>query len=80
MSDDRLDGYTIYRNPSDAPGMYVLRAWVVNAHGQQVWGPAVATEMTDKALDVIRRTLLAEGRVRFDRDETDEPQIVETWL
>lgn len=68
--------YTIYDNPSDFPGTFVVRRFAVSAAGPDpdpgVWALA-------KDLDSARESIPA-GLVCFDRQPGDDPVIVETWL
>jgi hypothetical protein len=72
-------GYTIYRNPSDSPGTYVLRGWEIMS-GVVVYGPGVAMPETDEALEALRRTMELEGRICLARSPSDDPVIVESWI
>ena len=71
-----LETYTVYRNPADYPGRYVVRRFVCAA-GRPIPDPtpvSVSTSLTDA------RNAIPGRLVRFPRDPTDEPAIVETWL
>lgn len=71
-----LSIFTIYNNPSDYPGKFVVRRWVV-ADGQ---------ERRDDGYLVLEDTLeaarlrLPQGMVRMNRNDDDDPVIVENWL
>jgi hypothetical protein len=74
---DRLTIYTIYDNPLDYPGYFVVRKWKIVGY--------VATPIRDGILGISKtlegaRKLLPEGCALLPRDESDEPQIVESWL
>jgi len=81
MAGRRLGGFTIYRNPSDRPGMYVLRGWgavdgkvVPNEH-------SVEWPDTDEAgLAYVRNFLRGKGLTCLGRSKFDDPVILETWL
>lgn len=67
--------YTIYFNPTDFPGLYVLRAWGVYS------GRPVPDEHCETAnsLDEIRK-FLPEEVVWIGRYADDDPKIVECWI
>lgn len=77
MPDDEggLLGWTITRNPSDFPGLYVARRWVVRA------GELISTNdiRTAETLDGVREQL-PRGLVALRRNPTDDPVIVEVWI
>ena len=72
-------GYTIYKNPSDAPGMYVLRGWSVE-NGETLFAPAVATPISDAALAAMRKAMIEHGMICVGRQPEDDPVIVESWI
>jgi hypothetical protein len=76
MSDDGLAVYVLYYNPSDYPGLYVVRRQVATATSITVDPEPMA--VTDTLMGA--RALLPVGLHRIERDIIDEPQIVETWL
>jgi len=70
--------YTIYENPIDHPGSYVVRGWII-APGDPV----------PRATNFFRLyPSLEEARFDLDngelcpvpRSEHDDPKIVETWI
>lgn len=67
--------YTIYFNPSDFPGLYVLRVYDTSS------GAPVAEKHQETAntLEEIRGFLPAE-LVNIGRFENDDPVIVECWI
>lgn len=67
-----LTMWTIYRNPADCPG-----SWVVRAHDVP-GGPREFCEVCSSLKDAHRR--IPFGLVRVNRFPEDEPQIVETWM
>ena len=78
---DRLDGFTIYENPSDRPGHYVLRGWSVGPTGDVVHERfAISMPIGPKALAALRQGMVEQGFVRIPRSDDDEPQILETWV
>lgn len=74
-TEDVLPIWTIYDNPSDYPGKYVLRRSVA-ARGFVITDPVCYVSDT---LDAARK-MLPPGLFRLDRQPGDEVQIVETWL
>lgn len=69
--------YTIYFDPLDYPGAYVVRGSTVTegkvSHDRSVQGVAdsleAARELVPKGFDTL-----------FPRQPSDEPQIVECWI
>jgi hypothetical protein len=70
-----LSMWTVYERPKDYACGYVARRF-------DVAGAVTPTAMTLKCLELepIREKLARAGLIRLDRNEDDEPQIVETWL
>lgn len=67
---------TVYFNPSDYPGKFVVRFWVVTAAGvEKSAEPMAVVDTLEEARAAIPR-----GAVRLDRSEHDEPVIVEVWI
>lgn len=75
MRDIALTQWVVYRNPADAPGMFVVRQWMIE-HGKldPIPGQAWASE----SLEALR-TVLPNGLVRFEPGPDDDPCIVEVW-
>jgi hypothetical protein len=67
--------WTIYDNPTDFPGLYVARKWLVR-NGKEEW---TSTVITDANLQRLRDSLPA-GLFCMNRAPGDDPVIVETWL
>lgn len=69
--------YAVYRNPTDYPGRYVLRAWRIDHDG------ALQAELeprwTGTELEEIRRQI-PQGRVRLEPWVGDDPAICEVWV
>lgn len=67
--------WTIYCNPSDLPGRYVVRPFLVTSDGpvpeRRAWGAS--------SLEGAR-AVIPPGCTRLGRHPTDDPVIVETWL
>lgn len=77
MTDSGLPMWTIYKHPDDYPGCYVVRRSHATSagtvvHDEQPWAvvPFLAAA----------RAAIPADRVRIERDPSDAPQIVETWL
>ncbi len=68
-----LKVWTIYENPSDFPGWFVLRAWRIG-RGWVKPEPAQVFLTVESARDHIPA-----GMVQARRAETDDPCIVESW-
>lgn len=74
-----MDSYTIYASPSDYPGQYVVRRWVIE--GTKITPdpePLIVTQNVGEA----RRKILEQdpGLVCFGHDFESDPAILETWL
>lgn len=88
--------FVIYDHPSDFPGNFVVRQWLVrpleptecvHLYSQVVWvGDAryvnepVEPAYTFETLEAARAHASAGGRVCVTRNAEDDPKIVETWL
>lgn len=68
---DEVANWTIYDHPKDYPDKFVARKFVLDKPTDET--------ITGNTLDEVRRKL-PRGLVRFNRHETDDPVIVETWL
>jgi len=78
---DECFGYTIYANPKDHPGKYVLRGWNLGCNGKTIPSQeAIAGELTYKTLQGMRHLLKEAGRINLGRETTDDRIIVETWV
>lgn len=69
--------YTIYFNTSDYPNRYVVREFIVNSHSFKPVPKDVIYIGT--SLEEARR-FIPMGLVMIPRAETDEKQIVESWI
>lgn len=71
--------FTIYDHPADYPEHFVARSWLVEASGQVMSG-ADDVETFD-TLEAARASVLASGcRYCLERDLSDDPKIVESWV
>lgn len=75
MADNDLHMWTIYQHPSDQPYPYVVRQWVVRPSGPVPHSGSIPAMTLEEA-----RGCVPPGLHRIDRDPTDDPVIVETWL
>lgn len=66
-----LSIWTVYRNPTDYPGLYVARRFELDRPTDDI--------RTAPSLEALR-DLLPPGLYRLPRRDEDEPQIVEIWL
>lgn len=70
-----LTQYTIYVNPADQPGKFVVREWhVVRGSPEPVAGESWVVESLDAA-----RAVVPDGCFRLERAPDDDPVILETW-
>lgn len=77
MNSDTLRSYTIYRNPRDFPGKYVVRGFDLRS------GPNPLPDPEPLAVvDTLEEAQAAipPGLFNIHRFPADEPQIVETWI
>lgn len=73
FSDMRLPMLVVYERPKDFPNHYVVRVWEASAN-QPTNIAAIA-----KSLD-LARAMIPGGFVRLDRDPSDDPVIVESYV
>jgi hypothetical protein len=66
-----LDVWIIYDSPSDYPGHFVARRFLVNQ--------PTADVLTAATLEDVR-ALLPKGLLRLERTQHDQPHIVEVWV
>lgn len=75
MSGDGLSMWTVYYNPTDAPGLFVVRRFNITKAG------AEASRVSFSALTLRdARSYIPPGLHNLGREPGDEPQIVETWV
>lgn len=73
-----LSMYTIYFNPRDYPGRFVMREWFI-VKGSREPMPAPLPSAVCDTLEEARRAL-PPGVVWMGRNPEDESQIVEVWV
>jgi hypothetical protein len=73
----RLDVWTLYDSPADMPGFFVLRRFETHADGTYTETDEVlaSTEVED-----LRDVMRDRGLSRINRNEHDDPHIVESWI
>lgn len=71
---DNLIIWTIYQNPSDYPGRWVLRGHEV---GSGTVTPRPHAIISDTYAEIIN--ILPPGLQRLPRSENDDPAIYESW-
>lgn len=76
MSASELPMWTVYNHPRDFPSQFVARKHFVGAAGTR------ATTEILKADDIasLRQMLAVQRLVPIQRDPSDDPVIMETWL
>lgn len=75
MSEAVFSTWTIYFNPKDHPGKYVVRRFEIGKALTRPTNDMFVADTLDEA-----RALLPIGLLCFKRDLSDDPVIVETWL
>lgn len=76
--DDYLNIWVVYNSPIDYPGLYVARLFHNDVPSNTV--------LTGFKIDEVRSKLLGSGiynkcdLIRFEKNESDDQHIVETWL
>jgi hypothetical protein len=70
-----LSMWTVYDHPRDFPHSYVARRFEVGQDGAHP-----TEDFIQGDLAIIRKSFSQCGLVCLTRDESDEPQIMETWL
>lgn len=74
--DDGLHLFTIYENPTDYPGLFVVRESIVEPMRTVLREPPLAVVLS---LEDARASV-PPGLVRMTRADEDEPAIVEVWF
>jgi hypothetical protein len=73
--EDVLTIWTIYHNPADHPGKYVVRAYDCTASGSHARPDGAVCDTLEQA-----RTRVPCGLYWMNRNPVDDRTIVETWL
>jgi hypothetical protein len=72
---EALQLWTIYDHPSDFPDCFIARMSLISRAGMVMTRETI----TGATLEELR-SRLPRGLIRFNRDPTDDPVIVEVWL
>ena len=67
--------YTIFTGVSDFPPGFVVRQFAVTSHGS-----TPGAVLGHRSTLAQARALLPPGLVNLDRDDDDDPTVVETWV
>lgn len=70
--------FTIYENPSDFPGKFVVRGWTINESGQLLVD-AEPTAVVNTLVNA-RQAVPADCCAMLNRSHLDDPVIKEVWL
>jgi hypothetical protein len=73
---DEIVAYVVYRDPSDYPGMFVLRAFRFQNGRLQ---PELDPKAISKSLSLCR-ALIPKDRVNLERSANDDSAIYEVWI
>lgn len=79
MPRDSLSIWTVYQKPLDYPGQFVARRWESLVENGAPVSRATADVLVAPDLDGLRAQLPA-GLVRLERQQGDDPVIVESWV
>lgn len=84
MSDkpDALIIFTVYFNPKDYPGKYVVRRFVISGPVPiPCPEPIAITDTLDSARAAVPRYEIGQGvLIPWDRSPDDDPTIIESWM
>lgn len=75
LKTDALRMFTVYSNPKDFPGKFVVRGWTCVNPPVADPDPLVISDTLGAA-----RSAIPAGLTRMDRQTADDPAIVEVWL
>lgn len=70
-----LSMWVVTQNPTDFPGKFVAREWLIGAGCQA----ATLNHHVADTLDHVR-SMLPPELCRLPRDPSDDPVIVESWI
>lgn len=71
-----LNTWVVYDHPRDFPDGYMARRWEIGGGQNRPTNETIAS--TD--LGSVRSRLKEKGLMKIDRQEGDDPCILETWL
>ncbi len=69
--------FIVYKGAMPFPDKYIARRWHLNQEGQAIGRDVVAVAAD---LEVVRNTMRRWGLAQIDRDTSDEPCVVESWV
>lgn len=75
METETLKIWTIYENPKDYPGLFVVRCWLVQGAAVGASNVCHSAKTLDEARSYVPPYLH-----RLNRMPGDDPCIVETWI
>jgi hypothetical protein len=75
---DLFRAWVVYENPKDYPGHFVVRMHVVLPDGSM--RAEAVPRAVEKSLYEARMKSVPGWAVRIDRESSDDPVIVETWI
>lgn len=70
--------FCVYFDPTDYPGQYVVREWVLGQY-HAGFAPLPTPHAVGPTLHAVRATI-PPGLACLPRDPADDPVIVEVWL
>ena len=73
-----LPVYTVYKNPKDYPGMFVVRRFTIGP-GRKEYTPDPHPIIVTALLNVAR-VFVPDDCVRIPRNAIDDPCILECWV
>ena len=68
---EKIALWTIYKHPSDYPDEFVARKFILDKPTSEI--------KTSDTIETLR-LLLPMGLTRVERNDNDDPVIVETWM
>lgn len=85
---NKLEIYTVYNSPSDYPGLFVVRKYIIEAtppgegNLESVRNPTADPQfiLTGKKLENVRQQMERMGLFPVPRFPEDDPVIVENWI
>jgi hypothetical protein len=73
--EDFLQMWVVYNNPSDYPGKWVVRLYLVGRGGASVPAGAVVADTLEGV-----RAAIPPGLQRLERHSADDPVVYEVWV
>jgi len=77
MQDDELIIYTVFDHPADFPDEFVVRRFYSGANGTR---PDSELYARSRDVNEIYTLLSLKGLVRLERDESDDPKIMCSFI